>query len=179
MFDTILGLPVHPLVVHAVVVLGPLTALLALLYASVNRLRSGLRWPLLLGALVTLGTAFVAKESGEALFVRVASSAAGQDAESMATIATHQSMGEQMFLVAVGFAVVVVLSSFLVRTRTKVSAVAAADDAAAGTAPPAKGSAVHTVMTVLLIVSALALLGASARAGHSGATAVWGDLISG
>ncbi|MEZ5096403.1 MAG: DUF2231 domain-containing protein [Nocardioides sp.] len=33
MFDTIGGLPIHPLVVHAAVVLGPLAALLLLGYA--------------------------------------------------------------------------------------------------------------------------------------------------
>ena len=40
------GLPLHPLVVHAVVVLSPLAALGGLLYAAVPRWRWWLRWPL-------------------------------------------------------------------------------------------------------------------------------------
>ena len=40
------GLPLHPLVVHAAVVLGPLAALTGLAYAVVPRWRWLLRWPL-------------------------------------------------------------------------------------------------------------------------------------
>ncbi|MEO6791428.1 MAG: hypothetical protein ABI249_01795 [Ornithinibacter sp.] len=40
MFDTILGIPVHALVVHAVVVMAPLTALLLLLFGVSARFRS-------------------------------------------------------------------------------------------------------------------------------------------
>ena len=71
MFDTILGLPLHPLVVHAVVVLGPLAALLLVAYAAVPRWRAGLRWPTVACALVAGCAAVVATEAGEALAARV------------------------------------------------------------------------------------------------------------
>lgn len=67
MFDTVLGLPLHPLVVHAVVVLGPLAAVMLLAYAVVPRWRYGLRIPLLLMSAAAAGSAFVAQEAGEAL----------------------------------------------------------------------------------------------------------------
>lgn len=71
MFDTISGLPVHPLVVHAVVVLGPLVALGLVGYAVMPRWRIGLRWPLLGLAIVSALSAFTAVESGEKLEHRI------------------------------------------------------------------------------------------------------------
>jgi len=67
MFDTVLGLPLHPLIVHAVVVLGPLAVVMLLAYAVVPRWRYGLRIPLLLMSAAAAGSAFVAQEAGEAL----------------------------------------------------------------------------------------------------------------
>lgn len=183
MFDSILGLPIHPLVVHAVVVLGPLTALIAIAYAVLPRSRKALRWPLLLGALVTAGTAFVAQESGEALFVRVAGSSTGQNAERMAQIADHQSAGERLFYASLVFAAIVLLAAFLKhRPKTPKAAKAQADssDGEPGTDVMAGSpgqSSVATVMSVLLVLAAIGLLVTAGLAGHSGATAVWGDLI--
>ena len=67
MFDTITGLPLHPLVIHAVVVGIPLMAVMTIVVAVRKNLRERFSWwvaganPLLF--LVTL----VAKQSGEAL----------------------------------------------------------------------------------------------------------------
>ena len=71
MFDTIGGLPVHALVVHAVVVLGPLSALLLLGYALKPRWRTGLRWPTLALTAASALSAWVATSSGESLEHRV------------------------------------------------------------------------------------------------------------
>jgi len=54
--DTLNGLPLHPLAVHAPVVLIPLAALLGVTFA-VPALRAWSRWPL---ALVSLGAAVAA-----------------------------------------------------------------------------------------------------------------------
>ena len=62
MFDLVNGLPVHPLVVHAVVVLVPLTALIAVLFL-VPRFRRSLRWPMVVLALVSLASAALAAET--------------------------------------------------------------------------------------------------------------------
>ena len=70
MFDTISGLPVHALVVHAVVVLLPLMAVLSVLVAAVPKWRKYLSW-VVLGNASVLVAAFVAKQSGEALRARL------------------------------------------------------------------------------------------------------------
>ncbi len=65
--ESVLGLPVHPLVVHAVIVLVPLSALLAIIVAASpeRRARFGLvTWLLSSAALVS---AYVAQESGQNL----------------------------------------------------------------------------------------------------------------
>lgn len=71
MFDLIGGLPVHALVVHAVVVLGPLAALLLVAYAVRPAWRPGLRWPTLALAAISAVSAAVATSSGESLEHRV------------------------------------------------------------------------------------------------------------
>ena len=51
------GLPLHPLIVHAVVILGPLAGLTGLAYAFVPKWRWLLRWPLVALSLVVATTA--------------------------------------------------------------------------------------------------------------------------
>ena len=59
------GVPLHPLVVHAVVVLGPLAALAGLAYAFVPKWRWLLRWPLVVLAVVTAVASLVAVQAGD------------------------------------------------------------------------------------------------------------------
>lgn len=70
-FDTINGLPVHALVVHAVVVLLPLSAIGAIIIAFVPRWSERFGVLVWIGAFVSTGAAFVAEESGEQLAKRV------------------------------------------------------------------------------------------------------------
>lgn len=71
MLDSVLGLPLHPLVVHAVVVLLPLAAVGVIVLALVPRWRRTFA-PLVLGALVVAAvSAVVATVSGNALAERV------------------------------------------------------------------------------------------------------------
>jgi hypothetical protein len=66
-FDTIGGLPLHPLTVHAASVLIPLSAIALVLLVFVPKWRKAYL-PLTVGALaVSVGLAFAAKQSGEAL----------------------------------------------------------------------------------------------------------------
>ncbi|MEZ5114880.1 MAG: DUF2231 domain-containing protein [Candidatus Nanopelagicales bacterium] len=67
MFDEILGLPLHPLAVHAPVVLVPLSALGVIAMALVPRWSRRFGPVVALVALAGAVSAFVAKESGEAL----------------------------------------------------------------------------------------------------------------
>ena len=89
-FDTIGGLPLHPLTVHAAAVLIPLSALALVLLVFVPKWRKAY-FPLTIGALaVSVGLAFAAKQSGEALAARV-----GNPGE-------HQNLGDLMFPASIG-----------------------------------------------------------------------------
>lgn len=70
-FALIQGLPVHPLVVHAAVVLVPLAALGLIVMAFIPKFGAKLGWLVTLTAAVAAGFAFVAKESGEQLEIMV------------------------------------------------------------------------------------------------------------
>jgi cytochrome b involved in lipid metabolism len=89
-FDTIGGLPLHPLTVHAASVLIPLSAVALVLLVFVPKWRKAYL-PLTIGALgVSVGLAFAAKQSGEALAARV-----GNPGE-------HQELGDLLFPASIG-----------------------------------------------------------------------------
>jgi cytochrome b involved in lipid metabolism len=89
-FDTIGGLPLHPLTVHAASVLIPLSAIALVLLVFVPAWRKAYL-PLTVGALaVSVGLAFAAKQSGEALAARV-----GNPGE-------HQALGDLLFPASIG-----------------------------------------------------------------------------
>jgi cytochrome b involved in lipid metabolism len=89
-FDTIGGLPLHPLTVHAASVLIPLSAIALALLVFVPRWRKAY-FPLTIGSLaVSVGLAFAAKQSGEALAARV-----GNPGE-------HQALGDLLFPASIG-----------------------------------------------------------------------------
>lgn len=61
------GLPLHPLVVHLVIVLAPTAALLAITYGLVPRWRWWSRLPLLVASIVGALATYVAAASGDSL----------------------------------------------------------------------------------------------------------------
>lgn len=71
LFDTIAGLPIHPLVVHFAVVLLPLATLGVMATIYLPRLRKNYLPLSAFGVLVGTLATFVAKQSGEALAERV------------------------------------------------------------------------------------------------------------
>jgi len=89
-FDTIGGLPLHPLTVHAAAVLIPLSAVALVLLVFVPKWRKAYL-PLTIGALaVSVALAFAAKQSGEALAARV-----GNPGE-------HQELGDLLLPASIG-----------------------------------------------------------------------------
>jgi hypothetical protein len=71
LFDTAFGLPLHPLAVHAAVVLVPLAALGALIMAVSPRLSRRYGGLIVVTGVAAFVASFVAKEAGEALAVKV------------------------------------------------------------------------------------------------------------
>lgn len=108
-FDTVAGLPVHPLVIHFAVVLVPLAAL-GLIVAVLNkafRIRFAFAFVVLI--VVTVPLAFVAKQSGESL------------AERVGITERHQSLGD-IFPLWVGVLAVVAVVWFLISRRDGLNA---------------------------------------------------------
>ncbi|HEX8970635.1 DUF2231 domain-containing protein [Oryzihumus sp.] len=92
MFDTVFGLPVHVLVVHAVVVLLPLMALVTMVIAFVPRWRARVAWLVVAADVAMVVVTVVARQSGEALQRRLG----GQIA------AEHAAMGKDLVWFALG-----------------------------------------------------------------------------
>ena len=155
MFDTVLGIPVHPLVVHAVVVLAPLTALLLLLFAVSGRFRawSGVLTPVV--ATVALVLSPVATQSGEALERRVPGSEAVHE---------HAELGDTLTWVLFAAAVVAWLMWWFWRR--------ARSGAGQGSGPVSWAGPLQ-VLAVVGVLAAVGLAVDVTLVGHSGAQAVW------
>ena len=91
LFDTIAGLPVHPLVVHFAVVLLPLATIGVILTILMPKLRARYLGLSVLGVFLGTGAAFVAKESGEALSERIG------------LPARHADLGSKLFITSALF----------------------------------------------------------------------------
>jgi hypothetical protein len=149
LFDSIFGLPVHPLVVHAVVVLVPLASLAVGLAAVYPRFRAWAGFlPLALSAIAT-ALVPVATSSGEALEERVFEDAA---------LEKHTELGEMMlpWIIAV-----LVLAAAMYWIDKKQPGL------------PAFAPKVVAGLAVIAAVGSLVVVG---LIGHSGAKSAWGDL---
>jgi cytochrome b involved in lipid metabolism len=147
-FDTIGGLPLHPLTVHAASVLIPLSAIALVLLVFVPKWRKAYL-PLTVGALaVSVGLAFAAKQSGEALAARV-----GNPGE-------HQALGDLLFPASIGLFFLGLAFYFFTRTETKTPK---------WTLQVAGGLSTAAVAGVVVL---------SVLVGHSGAEATWGNRIA-
>lgn len=145
---TVLGLPLHPLLVHAVVVLIPLAVLGLIASVLSPRLRERYGSLAVGFAVASFGFAMAAKLAGEELkeMVRLAEG--------------HEEWGDRTAMAA--FVMMVVGGAWWWLARR---------DAAAGRGPTTLAR-VGRVVTVLAALSALVMV---ALAGHSGAESVWND----
>jgi ABC-type uncharacterized transport system permease subunit len=151
------GLPLHPLVVHAVVVLVPLTLLAAIVFAVLPKQRWLLRWPLAAGAVVSAIVTLVAKESGEKLEAGIGESP---------LLKIHTDRADVFVLLTYGFALIALIAVFTLGGSSQLVNGALAR-AAVG------GRAVQTVIAVVLVVAAVIVAIQVARVGDAGSRAVW------
>jgi uncharacterized membrane protein len=145
-FDLILGLPLHPLAVHAAVVLVPLVAIAALIMSylpSFSRRYGKFIFSLAIIAQISL---FVAKQSGESFAERI-----------NVEIGRHEDLGTTATFIAIPMLI-------LIYTRWRMDR----EGANIGSA------SIRRLVSILLALSALAALTYVALAGHSGAELVWG-----
>ncbi len=149
------GVPLHPLVVHAVVVLGPLAAFAGLAYAIVSKWRWLLRWPLVALAVITAVASFVAVQAGDALL--------DLRPELAPLVQEHEERGELLRNVALAYAVVSLVAAW---------ALGGVSALASGTG--ARETRFGIPVMAVLALGAVALLVTLYLAGDSGARAVWG-----
>ena len=154
---TIAGLPLHPLVVHAAVVLIPLSAVLAIWFAVQPRWRWLTRWPSAALSVVVVGLGFLSTSTGEVL--------ADTDPAFERAVQEHAERGELLSWLLVAFAAVVVVGAWVLSGS---SALASGKGAWESRMP-----ALEKVMPVLLVLGALAVLVMVVLVGDSGARAVW------
>ncbi len=151
MFDLFDGLPVHILVVHAVVVLVPLMSLVTIAFTLRPKWRPGLPWAVL-GNAVALAAALVAKASGERLQNRL-SSRAGQ-----IIAKDHGERGGVLWVFALALLIASVIAYLLVRQESLV---------------------LTSLAIALVVICAAGATYWTVLTGDSGSRAVWEDTIAG
>ena len=156
MFDKIGDMPLHPLVIHAVVFGIPLAALLAILFAF-PRTREWARWPLAIVVVGATAVTFVARQSGLA-FEAALGIKPGNPVGDL--ILQHSLLANQLFYIMIVFAAIGLINVFVVRKSTS-------DD---GARQPA---VIRIVLPILLVAAALVALIWIVRVGDLGARAVW------
>jgi hypothetical protein len=158
---TIDGLPLHPLVIHATVVLLPLTALVILLAGVWPKARRYFNVaPLVLSVLAAVLLA-VTFQTGNNLKSEIGTTP---------LITRHEHLAHQLSIPVLGMVLAGILIEIVRRQGNREQQPALADS----------GSTVLVVIAaVLAVVFALGTTVQTVRVGEAGARAVWGHTISG
>ena len=161
MFDLFAGLPMHVLVIHAVVVLGPLAAICAVGHALRPGWRRLLRWPTGVLAVITGVGAFVAAESGEALLQRVSTTRAATT--NFDLLSAHQAAGDRARLWCLVFMVLALAGVWFLPEPGQEAA---------------RSHPLAQLLRVLVVLSAVAALVTIVLAGDAGARVVWDGIAT-
>ncbi len=148
MVDAVFGLPLHPLVVHAVVVLMPLSALGVIALVAVRRWRERFAVPLL--GLLAVGSvsAVVAMVAGDEL------------AEVVGSPGAHETWGQAVAFTSVGF--LLVAGGWLWWVRR----------------PDDEPNRAREALGWLAALIGVAVVVLTVLAGHSGSSAVWSGVVA-
>lgn len=149
MLDTIFGLPLHPLIVHATVVLVPTTTLLVALAAVYPRFRSWIGPVPALAALLSVVLVPLSTSSGEELEGRVGDTH---------LIEEHAELADTLIWLVIPLALVAVVGYWLHRRS--------------GSGNQAGKGLVAAVAVGAVLLSGATLVD-TALIGHSGAKAAW------
>jgi hypothetical protein len=166
-FEEFMGIPAHPLLLHAAVVFVPLLAVLTIAYALVPALRPHTRLVLGLLALATPVAALLAKLSGDAFFQRL-QSRNRVSPEYIPIIQNHQHLGTLTVYATAALAVLTLALVFFVAPRVAAATAAHGGGRAAGRPGP-----MAWVLGALALAAAAVALYYVYKTGDSGAKAVW------
>jgi hypothetical protein len=158
MIDELLGLPAHPLLVHAAVVFTPLLVGLVIGYAVVPPIRKWIAWAVVAVGVIAPISLFLAKESGEQFVQDRAKVAGPQFTELMRP---HSEYAERAFWYGAALGVLALVLVYVVTSAAK--------------RPANTRSQVLTYGVAVLSIVAAAVTGYYIfKTGDSGARQVWG-----
>lgn len=152
---TISGLPAHVLLVHALVVLAPLTALLEILCAVWPAARRHLVWLVLTLAAVTTVLTPITANAGAWLY--------DQERHHRDILNTHADRGSLMIYFAIALLTVAVMLALIHRREVRA---------------PSPGRVVNVAIAVIAIVVGAASIVQVVRIGDSGARSVWANELT-
>lgn len=158
MFDQIMGLPMHVLLVHAAVVFVPLLATAAVVYALVPRLRGRVGWVAVLLSVAAPVASLLSTLSGEAFKDRLV--ARGVPADFLAPILEHEGYGDLTLWFSIGLGVSTAALVFVTQRRGRERSL------------PIWMDLGLTIVTVVLAAASVYFV---IRTGDSGAKAVWSE----
>ena len=147
------GLPAHILLVHLIVVLAPLTAVLAIVSAVWPAARRRLVWLVLALALVVMVTTPLTTEAGEWLEHKVGESPA---------VETHAELGDTMLYFSIALLVAAALLVYLHVRESRATV----------------NTVVAVVIAAVVVLASVATTVQVYRIGDSGSRAAWGDMVS-
>ncbi len=160
MLDSVLGLPAHPLIVHATVVMVPLAAFMVVAAALSARFRHWSRYATPAAALIAVVLVPLASSSGESF---------EGDVQRTALVREHAELGDTLLPLMLAVTVLAVAMFWL-------------DRRSGGAAPlrerSSRGPLLFRMVAVLAVVASLGTLVQVGRIGHSGAKAVWSETTS-
>jgi hypothetical protein len=155
-FDKLLGLPAHPLLVHAAVIFIPLLIAGAVVYGLFPQFRDKTGWAV---AALSVGAPFAAlfaKLSGDKLRQRLVNQGLG--GQTLSRVNEHRSLAGVLLYLTIALGVTTLVMMFMLSRR---------------------GNAMPGWSSIAMRVVVVALAGVSAYyifwTGHSGARAVWGN----
>lgn len=152
------GLPAHPLIIHAAVVLIPIAAVLAASYAVVPRWRWYTRWPMVGFSFAALAAVMFAYFSGKDFL--------DQRPELESIVQPHEERAEILFWLTIVFVGVVLISAFALGGP---SALVSGRGARGRHAP-----LIEWFLMVMLVIFAVSLILMTFQTGEAGARMVWG-----
>ncbi|HEX2175945.1 MAG TPA: DUF2231 domain-containing protein [Nocardioidaceae bacterium] len=160
MFDDFFGLPFHPFIVHATLVVLPGVASLAIAYIALPSWRWLMRWPLVLAAVATPVLTWVTVQAGESLKDQL-----GLPDE---VIGTHEDRAETLLLITVAFGVLALVAAFTMGGPSLLISGAGSRRSAA--------RPVQIGIGVLLAVAAVGVIVMVILTGDEGSRVVWSDV---
>jgi formate hydrogenlyase subunit 3/multisubunit Na+/H+ antiporter MnhD subunit len=158
MFEELMGLPAHPLIVHVAVVFGPLLVASVIVYGVIPPLRKHLGWVVILLSIAGPFGLWFARWSGEALERRQI--AAGAQGEMLQEFAVHQNFGNLASLWGTALGVL------------GIATVLVCTSAARRPATTGSRALIYGLVAVSVVVAAFTGYYVF-ETGHSGASMVW------